>query len=88
VPFVIVTNWISATGLLVLSVPAILLLAGWAPPELATLFTLAFALIVLRLQWFATKVTLGVSGALALTIVALGIFLNCGVGHLLRVLIG
>ena len=61
VPFVIVTNWISVVGLLVLSVPAMLLLSGWATPALAGLFTLAFAVIVLRVQWFATKATLGVS---------------------------
>ena len=34
VPFVIVTNWISVVGLMVLSVPALLLLLGWAPPNL------------------------------------------------------
>jgi hypothetical protein len=88
VPFVIVTNWITVMGLLVLSVPAILLLAGWAPPELATLFTLAFAIIILRLQWFATKVTLGVSGALALGIVATGIGLNLAIGQVMRAMIG
>jgi hypothetical protein len=88
VPFVIVTNWITVTGLLVLSLPAFLLLAGWAPPELATLFTLAFAIVILRLQWFATKVTLGVSGAFALGIVALDVGLNLAIGQIMRALIG
>jgi hypothetical protein len=88
VPFVIVTNWISMTGLLVLSLPAILLLAGWATPELATLFSLAFAIVILRVQWFATKVTLGISGAFALGIVALGIGLNVAISQTMRALIG
>ena len=88
VPFVIVTNWITVTGLLVLSVPAILLLADWATPELATFFTLAFGIIILRLQWFATKVTLGVSGLPALGIVGLGIVLNMAIGHVMRMVIG
>jgi hypothetical protein len=87
VPFVIVTNWINVIGLLALSIPAILLLVGWAPPGLATLFTLAFAVIVLRLQWFATKVALGVSGGLALAVVAFGIGLNFAIGSLIRSLI-
>jgi hypothetical protein len=88
VPFVIVTNWVTAIGLLILSVPAILLLVGWAPAGLATLFTIAFAVIVVRLQWFATKVTLGVSGGLALGIVALGLGLNFVIGTTVRSLIG
>src|SRR5689334_20038653 len=46
VPFVIVTNWITALGLLVLSVPAMLLLLGWATPALASIFSLAFAVIM------------------------------------------
>jgi hypothetical protein len=88
VPFVVVTNWISVMGLLVLSVPAILLLAGWATPSLASLFTLTFAFIVLRVQWFATKVTLGVSSGLAVGIVGLGIMLNFLVGSVMRLAIG
>jgi hypothetical protein len=88
VPFVIVTNWISAIGLMILSIPAILLLAGWATPSLASLFTLAFAFLVLRVQWFATKVTLGVSSGWAVGIVGLGILLNFLIGSAMRVLIG
>jgi hypothetical protein len=88
VPFVIVTNWVSVIGLLLLSLPAVLLLAGWATPALATLFTLAFAIIVLRVQWFATMVTLGVSGGFALGVVGLGLVLNGLVGTLMRALTG
>jgi hypothetical protein len=88
VPFVIVTNWITVMGILVLALPATLLLAGWATPALATLFTLAFAFIILRMQWFATKLTLGVSSGLAVAIVGFGIALNLGIGSATRVLIG
>src|SRR5919112_820902 len=52
VPFVIVTNWISVIGLLTLSFPALLLLIGWATPALASLFAVAFAVLLVRMQWF------------------------------------
>jgi hypothetical protein len=84
VPFVIVTNWISVIALLVLSVPAMLLLLGWATPSLASLFSLAFAVILVRMQWFATKATLGLSTLPAMGIVLFGILLNAGVGSLTR----
>ncbi|MCD6071604.1 MAG: hypothetical protein K0S42_2120, partial [Microvirga sp.] len=87
-PFVIVTNWISVIGMLVLSVPAMLMLLGWAPPGLASLFSLAFAIIIVRLQWFATKSTLGVTSMPALGIVVLGIVLNTFVGTAMRGLLG
>lgn len=79
VPFVIVTNWTSVVALSVLSVPAILLLLGWATPAHAVLFSLAFAVIVLRLQWFGTKLTLGVSNRLATAIVTLGALFNLAI---------
>ncbi len=88
VPFVIVTNWISVIALLVMSLPAMLLLLGWATPSLASLFSLAFAVILVRIQWFATKETLGLSSLPALAIVFLGILLNFGVGSLTRGLLG
>jgi len=84
VPFVIVTNWITVAGLLVLSLPAMLLLLGWATPALASLFALAFSIIVLRLQWFATKATLRVPGLVAFAIVLLGLVLNSLVGTAMR----
>jgi hypothetical protein len=88
VPFVIVTNWISVIGMMVLSVPAMLMLLGWAPPGLASLFSLAFAVIIVRLQWFATKSTLGLASLPALGIVVLGIVLNAFVGTAMRGLLG
>lgn len=87
VPFVIVTNWITVIGLLVLSVPAMLLLLGWATPALASLFSLAFSIIILRMQWFATKATLGVSGLAAFAVVLLGLVLNSLVGTAVRSLL-
>jgi hypothetical protein len=88
VPFVIVTNWVSVIGMLVLSVPAMLMLLGWAPPGLASLFSLAFAVIIVRMQWFATKATLGLTSVPALGIVVLGIVLNSFVGTAMRSLLG
>lgn len=88
VPFVIVTNWISVIGMLVLSVPAMLMLLGWAPPGLASLFSLAFAVIIVRLQWFATKSTLSLASLPALGIVVFGIVLNSFVGIAMRSLLG
>jgi hypothetical protein len=82
--FVVVMNWITVIGLLVLSVPAMLLLLGWATPALATMFSLAFAVVIVRLQWFATKATLGLSGLAAFGIVTLGLVLNSLVGAAMR----
>jgi hypothetical protein len=87
VPFVIVTNWINVLGLLVLSVPAMLLLLGWATPSLASLFGLAFSVIILRLQWFATKASLDLSGLAAFAVVLLGLVLNAFVGAVMRSLL-
>jgi hypothetical protein len=84
VPFVIVTNWISVVGLTVLSLPAILLMLGWATPGLSTLFAIAFGAVMVRLQWFATKVTLGVSNGVAAMIVALGLVLNLSIAAALQ----
>jgi hypothetical protein len=88
VPFVIVTNWITVIGQLALSVPAMLLLLGWATPALASIFSFAFVVIILRLQWFATKATLQVPSLPAFGIVLLGIMLSSLVGNLVRSLLG
>jgi len=76
VPFVIVTNWALAVGLTILSVPAALLLLGWATPSLAVLYAIAFGAIVVRLFWFAIKTTLQVSGGLAAAIVVMALALD------------
>lgn len=86
VPFVVVTNWIVALGLTILSVPGLLELVGWAPRGLAILYTLGFSVIVLHLHWFATKATLGVSNGVAAAIaaacLAAPLFLASAVGAL------
>src|SRR5215210_909436 len=84
VPFVIVTNWISVVGLTVLSVPAVLLLLGWATPSLSVLFAIGFGAVMVRLQWFATKLTLGISGGIAGAIVALGLVLDLSIAAALQ----
>ncbi|MBZ6076558.1 hypothetical protein [Microvirga puerhi] len=76
VPFVIVMNWINVIAMLLMSVPLLLLLLGWATPALSALFSLAFFVIVLRVQWFATKATLGLESLPAFGIVTLGVVLN------------
>jgi hypothetical protein len=88
VPFVIVTNWINVIAMLVMSVPIMLLLLGWAPPALASLFSLAFFVIVIRVQWFATKATLGLDAWQAFGIVILGVLLNSLVYTAVRRLLG
>jgi hypothetical protein len=50
-PFVVVTNWSLAVGLTLLSVPAALLILGWATPGLTVLFALAFGILVVHLLW-------------------------------------
>ena len=87
VPFVIVTNWISVVGILVMSIPAFLFLIGWAPAALAGLFTLAFFVLVFRAQWFATKATLGVPNMLAVAVIGLGLILNVFIGAVVRSLL-
>lgn len=88
VPFVIVNNWVTAIGLLVLSFPALLQVLGLATAGLATIFGFAFAVVFLRLQWFAAKATLGVPGIAAFGIVALGLALNTLIGAAMRGLLG
>jgi hypothetical protein len=80
VPFVIVTNWVNVFSLSALSIPAVLMLLGWIPSGLAALTGLILAVLLLRVQWFATKLTLGVPDSLAFTIVALGLCLSFIVG--------
>lgn len=87
VPFVIVTNWILVLKAAVLSVPWMLLLLGWATPDLATFFAIAFAIIILRVHWFATKLTLGVPGGLAAAVVGLGILLNLLISVVVKALV-
>lgn len=85
--FVIVSNWISVFGLLFLSVPGLLLLLGWETRPLTSLFLVAFGFIVLQLQWFATKVTLGVGGNAAAAVVLLGLGLDVMIGSVMRALL-
>jgi hypothetical protein len=87
VPFVVVTNWISVAGILIMSLPSLLFLIGWAPAALAGLFTITFFILVFRAQWFATKVTLGVPNILAFAVISLGLLLNVFIGAFVRSLL-
>ena len=88
VPFVVVTNWIRVLGLTILSLPAALLLLGWARPSHAAVFALAFGVVIFRVQWFATRATLGVSGSLAALIVLYGVALDLMIAGAVGVLTG
>ena len=80
----IATNWIAVFGSLAVSVPSALYLMGLEPRAFAALLTLAFAAIVLEAQWFATKVTLGVSSGVAASVVLLGLSLQVVIYGLLQ----
>lgn len=86
VPFVIVTNWLQVFASLMLAVPGALLVLGWEPPGLTAVFTFAFTVIVVHVQWFATRVTLEVGAALAAAVTALGVALSVGSTALVQAL--
>lgn len=88
VPFVIVINWAFAVAMTIISVPAALLLVGWATPSLAVLYAVGFSAIVWRLLWFATKASLGVSGSLAAAIVLLALGLDVLIAQAVDALAG
>jgi hypothetical protein len=88
VPFVVVTNWLSAFAALVLALPGLLVLIEWATPDLAAVFLLAFGAVVVHLQWFAAKATLGVPGLVAAGVVGLDLAIQTGLGLGASALIG
>lgn len=73
VPFIIVCNWSCVLAAAMLAVPALLFAIGWATPALATLYTVAAAVLIVQMRWFAAKVTLGVTSGVAM-------LLACGDG--------
>lgn len=88
VPFVVVTNWLQVFGSLLLSGPGLLYVLGFESAALTALLTLAFALIVLRLQWMATRLTLRTGEGPAAAIVGLGILLDMTIVSFARGLAG
>ena len=76
VPFVIVTNWLQVFASYALAVPGALLVMGWETPALTLLFTCAVMAVVLHVQWFATRVTLGIDPVTAGLVTALGLVLS------------
>ena len=82
VPFVVVTNWIAVFASYLLAVPGALLLLGLETPALARLFAVAFAAIVLFVQWHAARVTLGLDRITAAAVTGLGVCLTTVVGTL------
>ncbi|WP_375459646.1 hypothetical protein [uncultured Enterovirga sp.] len=86
VPFVIVTNWLQVFASYALALPGALLVLGWEPPALTLLVTIAFTAVVLHVQWFATRVTLGVGAVLAAFVTVLGLVLSIGSTMLVQAL--
>ncbi|MGF3022187.1 hypothetical protein ACQVP2_05075 [Methylobacterium aquaticum] len=68
VPFVVVTNWCLAAGLLALTLPGCLLLLGLATPDLAALEASAFLVVVLWLHARAARAILGLPGPVAVMV--------------------
>jgi hypothetical protein len=88
VPYVVVTNWIGVFGSFVLSLPGLLYLTGFETAPLTGLFTIGFAAILLHLNWFAAKVTLGVGGLAAILVTGLSLALDLSIETLLGQLAG
>ncbi|MFH6782889.1 MULTISPECIES: hypothetical protein [Methylobacterium] len=65
VPFVVVTNWLLAAGLVALALPGCLLLLGLATPGLAAIEAGAFAVVLLWLHGRAARAILGLPGPAA-----------------------
>ena len=73
-----VSDWIAAIGFYAVALPGTLLLIGWETPALTQLFSLAFLAIVLHVQWFAARMTLGIHTGLAAAITRFGCVLSAG----------
>jgi hypothetical protein len=69
--FVIAWNWAEAIVTLILAVPAALFAIGWAPTELALMFTAGFAVLAARLRYAVARTALAASAPAAVGIVAL-----------------
>jgi hypothetical protein len=79
VPYVVVSNWVGVFGSFMLSLPGLLFLMGFETAPLTGLFTLAFAAILLHLNWFTAKVTLGIGAGAAAAITALSLGLDLAI---------
>lgn len=79
VAYVVVSNWVGVFGSFMLSLPGLLFLMGFETAPLTGLFTLAFAAILLHLNWFVAKVTLGIGAGAAAAITALSLGLDLAI---------
>ncbi|KMO18974.1 hypothetical protein [Methylobacterium indicum] len=82
VPFVVVTNWCLAAGLVVLTLPGSLLLLGLATPGLAELYAAAFVMVALWLHGRAARAILDLPGPAAalVTLVCFGLVVGLAGG--------
>ncbi len=69
--FVVTWNWTEAIVTMLLAAPAALYAAGFLPPIVAAMFTVAFGLIAARLRFTVARVALGLSAPAALGVMLL-----------------
>ncbi len=69
--FLISWNWAEVIVTLLLAVPAALYAAGFIPPFVAAMFTLAFICIAARLRFSVARAALGLSAPAAMAVMAL-----------------
>lgn len=81
--FVIAWNWSGIVSASLMAIPAAIFAIGWAPPALAIVQSLFFAVIVLRLRYCVARAVFGPeSRSIATTLVAASVMLDYGVSRL------
>jgi hypothetical protein len=81
--FVIAWNWAGIVSASLMAVPAAIFAIGWAPPTLAVVQSLFFAMIVLRLRYCVARAVFGPeSRAIAMMLVVASVLLDYGVTRL------
>ena len=81
--FVIAWNWAGILSASLMAVPAAIFAIGWAPPALAIVQSLFFAVIVLRLRYCVARAVFGPeSRGIAMMLVIASIMLDYGVTRL------
>jgi hypothetical protein len=69
-PFLIALNWSGVLAVLLVLLPPLFWSLGWATEGVAAVYSLGFALLILQMRWFLSRLVLGVSGGVAALLVA------------------
>ncbi len=81
--FVIAWNWAGIVSASLMAIPAAVFAIGWAPPALAIVQSLFFAVIVLRLRYCVARAVFGAERrGIAMTLVVASVMLDYGVTRL------